>query len=35
MKFLRSYALPERFAETVQKIENERFFDLDLFVRSF
>jgi hypothetical protein len=34
MKFLRPNGLPEGFAETVQKIENERFLDLDLLVRT-
>ena len=35
VQFLRSNGLPERFAETVQEIENERFLDLDLLVRTF
>src|ERR1700746_1682041 len=34
MKFLRPNGLPESFAETVQKIENERFLDLDLLMRT-
>ena len=34
MEFLRSNGFPERFAEAVQEIENERFFDLDLLMRT-
>src|SRR5690348_11166934 len=34
MKFLRSNGLLKSFAETVQKIENERFLNLDLLVRT-
>ena len=34
MQFLGSNGLPKSFTETVQKIENERFLDLDLLVRT-
>jgi hypothetical protein len=34
MKFLRPNGLSKCFAETVQKIENERFLDLDFLVRT-
>src|SRR5258708_30161886 len=34
VQFLRSNGFPEGFAEAMQEIENERFLDLDLLVRT-